>query len=91
MGNLVKVFKDTNFPCDLILLKSNLPRSVCFVETKNLDGETNLKQKIVTEDFLDVIEKDIKDDDDKIDEKVSAVVTGASFEGDGPNEFIYKF
>ena len=43
VGCLVKVYKNSNFPCDMILVKSDLPHGVCFVETKNLDGETNLK------------------------------------------------
>ena len=45
VGCIVKVKEDTAFPADLLLLKSSLPKSICYVETKNLDGETNLKQK----------------------------------------------
>lgn len=30
-------------PADLIVLSTSNPDNVCFVETKNLDGETNLK------------------------------------------------
>ena len=45
MGCLVKVKENQNFPCDLILIKSSLPKGIAYVETKNLDGETNLKQK----------------------------------------------
>lgn len=45
VGCIVKVYEDQAFPADLILLKSSLPKSICYVETKNLDGETNLKQK----------------------------------------------
>ena len=30
----------------MVLLKSSEPKGVCYVETKNLDGETNLKHKI---------------------------------------------
>ncbi len=44
-GQLVKVKKNEFFPADLILLKSSAPKNQCFVETKNLDGETNLKHK----------------------------------------------
>ena len=44
-GDLVRVVRDQAFPCDLVLLASNLDDRVCYVETKNLDGETNLKLK----------------------------------------------
>ena len=43
VGCIVKVKENSNFPADLILLKSSLPRGICYVETKSLDGETNLK------------------------------------------------
>ena len=33
------------FPADLVLLSSSNPEGMCFVETMNLDGETNLKIK----------------------------------------------
>jgi magnesium-transporting ATPase (P-type) len=29
----------------MVLLKSSLPKGICYVETKGLDGETNLKHK----------------------------------------------
>jgi|TARA_B110000208_G_scaffold135312_1_gene163611 magnesium-transporting ATPase (P-type) len=44
-GDVVRVVRDQAFPCDLILLASPLDDAVCYVETKNLDGETNLKLK----------------------------------------------
>lgn len=34
-------------PADVILLRSSDPKGSVFVETKNLDGETNLKPKYV--------------------------------------------
>jgi len=44
-GDLVRVVRDQAFPCDIVLLASSLDDGVCYVETKNLDGETNLKIK----------------------------------------------
>jgi phospholipid-translocating P-type ATPase (flippase) len=45
VGDIVKVEKDEFFPTDLILLSSSYEEAICYVETMNLDGETNLKLK----------------------------------------------
>ncbi|KAM6593712.1 hypothetical protein CsatA_001415 [Cannabis sativa] len=45
VGDVVKVEKDNFFPADLMLLSSNFEEAICYVETTNLDGETNLKLK----------------------------------------------
>ncbi|RWW31829.1 hypothetical protein GW17_00003549 [Ensete ventricosum] len=45
VGDIVKVEKDEFFPADLILLSSSYEDAICYVETTNLDGETNLKLK----------------------------------------------
>ncbi|XVF25350.1 hypothetical protein REPUB_Repub13aG0205600 [Reevesia pubescens] len=45
VGDVVKVNKDEYFPSDLLLLSSSYEDGVCYVETMNLDGETNLKMK----------------------------------------------
>ena len=44
-GNIIKVDKDKYFPTDLVLIYSSNKNGSAFVETKNLDGETNLKHK----------------------------------------------
>lgn len=45
VGDIIKVEKDQYFPADLILLSSSYDEGICYVETTNLDGETNLKLK----------------------------------------------
>ena len=45
VGQILKVYENQYFPCDILILNSSLPKGICYVETKNLDGETNLKHK----------------------------------------------
>lgn len=45
MGELIKIYKDEEFPSDLLLLKSSKENGMAYVDTMNLDGETNLKER----------------------------------------------
>ncbi|VDL66181.1 unnamed protein product [Nippostrongylus brasiliensis] len=48
VGDVLRVDSDQLFPADLLLLSSSEPQGMCYIETSNLDGETNLKIKQVT-------------------------------------------
>lgn len=42
-GQVVRVNNSEFSPCDLLIIKSSDESGICHIETKNLDGETNLK------------------------------------------------
>ena len=44
VGDVIMVAENEYFPVDLIILRTSAD-NVCYIETKNLDGETNLKHK----------------------------------------------
>ncbi|KAK6952907.1 hypothetical protein Daesc_005204 [Daldinia eschscholtzii] len=45
VGDIVRVESEEPFPADIVLLASSEPEGLCYIETANLDGETNLKIK----------------------------------------------
>ena len=45
VGDMIRVRNNEEVPADIVVISSSDPEGSCFVETKNLDGETNLKQR----------------------------------------------
>ena len=43
VGDFVRIYNEDQVPADVVILATSDPDGACYVETKNLDGETNLK------------------------------------------------
>ena len=50
-GNIIKIKEDEECSCDILIIKSSNLNGYLFVDTKNLDGESNLKEKYVLENL----------------------------------------
>ena len=83
VGNLVKVMEGQYFPADLILLKSADKNGQCYVETKSLDGETNLKTRQANKQMVKMMAE-------VAEEEYSSKVSGV-IQCELPNDQIYKF
>lgn len=64
VGDIVKIKRDETIPADLLILETSAHSGLCFVDTKNLDGETNLKEKfthkLIKERFCNNYNKNTK-------------------------------
>lgn len=77
-GEMIKVLKDEEFPADIVLLKSDKDSGIVFVDTMNLDGETNLKEKMSPKDL------------NRLDENILMQIQGTMV-CDSPNEYLDKW
>eukprot|EP00743_Colponemidia_sp_Colp-15_P004663 GILK01005024.1.p1 GENE.GILK01005024.1~~GILK01005024.1.p1 ORF type:complete len:1174 (-),score=231.08 GILK01005024.1:215-3736(-) len=80
VGDVIKVVSNQAFPADLILLSSSEPKGICYVETANLDGETNLKHKMAARETAHLIPED-----DAASKFTATLVC------EGPNDRLYHF
>ncbi|XP_062717098.1 probable phospholipid-transporting ATPase IA isoform X4 [Aedes albopictus] len=79
VGDIVKVQNNTFFPADLVQLSSSEPQGISFIETSNLDGETNLKIRQGVSATAKILEtKDF-------------IQFSGTLESEPPNRHLYEF
>ncbi|KAJ8679281.1 hypothetical protein QAD02_015068 [Eretmocerus hayati] len=54
VGDLIHLSNNEMVPADMLLLRSSDPQGFAYLDTCNLDGETNLKQRQVVRGFIDL-------------------------------------
>ncbi len=79
VGDIVKVENETFFPADLILMSSSEPQGMCYIETANLDGETNLKIRSALPQTCE------------LDSGIKMAEVNGIIECEHPNREIYEF
>ncbi|OVA06770.1 Cation-transporting P-type ATPase [Macleaya cordata] len=52
VGEILKVSANDTLPCDMVLLSTSDPTGVAYVQTINLDGESNLKTRYAKQETL---------------------------------------
>ncbi|XP_020583022.1 phospholipid-transporting ATPase 1 [Phalaenopsis equestris] len=52
VGEIIKVQSNNTLPCDIVLLSTSDPTGVAYVQTINLDGESNLKTRYAKQETL---------------------------------------
>ena len=87
LGHIIKVNENEYFPADIVLINTHKSKKenvindgICYIESKNLDGETSLKYKQSHKD----VSKHYYDD-------LSIKKIKGRVECEQPNEFIYEF
>ena len=79
VGDILRVYNNEEVPADCIVLASSDEDNFCYIETKNLDGETNLKVKQGIR-YSDMVHKA----DDMIDLEFE-------IESEAPNPNLYSY
>ncbi|KAK1175580.1 phospholipid-transporting ATPase IA isoform X2 [Acipenser oxyrinchus oxyrinchus] len=79
VGEIVRATNGDHLPADLVLLSSSEPQAMCYIETSNLDGETNLKIRQGLQ-----ITSEIRDLD-------SLMRLSGRMECESPNRHLYDF
>jgi phospholipid-transporting ATPase len=86
VGDILRVENGESFPADLIVLSSSEPDGLCYIETANLDGETNLKIRQALQETSSICTPQAASEC-----QGPAFLTVASIKTEMPNNSLYTF
>ncbi|KAK4377426.1 hypothetical protein RND71_003722 [Anisodus tanguticus] len=55
VGEVVKILADETIPCDMVLLGTSDPSGIAYIQTMNLDGESNLKTRYARQETTSLV------------------------------------
>ncbi|XP_054789865.1 phospholipid-transporting ATPase 1-like [Prosopis cineraria] len=55
VGEVIKIHANKTIPCDMVLLSTSDPTGVAYVQTANLDGESNLKTRYAKPETISLL------------------------------------
>ncbi|KAF1886408.1 hypothetical protein Lal_00045640 [Lupinus albus] len=55
VGNIVWLRENDEVPCDLVLIGTSDPQGVCYIETSAMDGETDLKTRVIPSACMGIV------------------------------------
>lgn len=55
VGEVVKIHSNETMPCDMVLLGTSDPNGIAYIQTMNLDGESNLKTRYARQETVTMI------------------------------------
>ncbi|XP_062215675.1 phospholipid-transporting ATPase 1-like isoform X1 [Phragmites australis] len=54
-GEVVKIHSNETMPCDMVLLGTSDPNGIAYIQTMNLDGESNLKTRYARQETTSMV------------------------------------
>ncbi|KQK21805.1 phospholipid-transporting ATPase 1 isoform X1 [Brachypodium distachyon] len=54
-GEVVKIHSNETMPCDMVLLGTSDPNGIAYIQTMNLDGESNLKTRYARQETVSMV------------------------------------
>lgn len=80
VGDIIKVYEKEHLPSDIVLVGSSSDDGLAYIETKQLDGESNLKVKVVPQAISAAFSTDSV-----------ALLTKGRIECEAPNDRLYRY